>query len=295
MAGAAEGAHVLAISPDELTRLENNGQDVQDIVALGLSSDDFSGAVVYQIHTAMPVGSYHVRMNGTVWNGSSDLGTKTTTRSNTFTFNGSDLPGLCGNIPWTPVRSVTDPTYNPLRIITPIGGSSIANGLVSTFEMVNTQTGFSAGVQKIAPLDFDGEPVLPYDTSHLTLDPGSWMFRANFTSPSAHNPGSFVAYSDEFFITLANQTQAPCVANSTSSPSGPGSTSAPAGTASTSAPAGAASTPSSPSSGSIPTDSGPGFNTSGSTPDSGNSAGVEFAIPMLLSLLVPGVAVTLMC
>jgi hypothetical protein len=194
--------------------------------------------------------------------------------------------------------------------------------------MVNTQTGFSAGVQKMgcvdiilgfrmfiaplqAPLDFDGEPVLPYDTSHLTLDPGSWMvrtfgrlvcviidpvlqFRANFTSPSAHNPGSFVAYSDEFFITLANQTQAPCVANSTSSPSGPGSTSAPAGTASTSAPAGTASTPSSPSSGSTPTDSGPGFNPSGSTPDSGNSAGVEFAIPMLLSLLV-SVAVTLMC
>jgi hypothetical protein len=194
-----------------------------------------------------------------------------------------------------------------------------ANGLVSTFEMVNTQTGFSAGMQKMvcvdiilgfrmfiaplqAPLNFDGEPVLPYDTSHLTLDPGSWMvrtfgrlvcviidpvlqFRANFTSPSGHNLGSFVAYSDEFFITLANKTQAPYVANSTSSPSGPGSTSAPAGTAST---------PSSPSSGSTPTDSGPGSNPSGSTPDSGNSAGVEFAIPMLLSLLVP-IAVTLMC
>jgi hypothetical protein len=78
-------------------------------------------------------------MNGTVWNGSSDLGTKTTTRSNTFTFNGSDLPGLCGNIPWTPVRSVTDPAYNPLRIITPIGGSSI----------VQTNLGISAKTEKI--------------------------------------------------------------------------------------------------------------------------------------------------
>ncbi|KAJ7843959.1 hypothetical protein B0H13DRAFT_2364513 [Mycena leptocephala] len=231
---------------------EDKGQDVQDIVVVGLSTANSNqGGFSYDFHAAMPAGLYHVRMNGTIWNGATQIGT-TTALSNTINFTGITLDP-CHPITWAPVRSLTDPGYTPLRITSPVGGSLIvpteadgaiigtltkvdvtfdAENMNQTMEMVNTQTGFSAGVQTI--------------------------MRTNFTSPDPHNPGPFVVYSDEVFIVDASYK--PCPPNSTSSASGPGGTSAP--------------------SGSGPPGSGP----------SGKSAGRRLTIPMLLSLLVSAAA-----
>ncbi|KAJ6536040.1 hypothetical protein B0H19DRAFT_1079574 [Mycena capillaripes] len=232
-------------------KAEDNGEDVQDIVAIGLSSDD-ARSFTYTLHSGMLPGSYHVRMNGTIWNGSTQLSTKPTTRSDTFVYTLPDDPlqTVCQTTTWTPVRSVTDPGYSPLRVTSPVGGTLVVPGkdgqnivgeivkvdvtfdignMVQMVEMVNTQTGYSAGAQTVKPSFWDDVdvPDLVYDTSHLTLDPGSWKLRTNFTSNSTHNPGSFVAYSDEFFIVLANETT--CAANSISSASAADSTSTPSG------------------------------------------------------------------
>ncbi|KAJ7131798.1 hypothetical protein C8R43DRAFT_956764 [Mycena crocata] len=53
-----------------------------------------------------PPGEYHVRMNGTIWNGFTQLST-TTARS--ATFNVTEVtPFACSTPAWTPVRSLTD-------------------------------------------------------------------------------------------------------------------------------------------------------------------------------------------
>ncbi|KAJ6576821.1 hypothetical protein B0H10DRAFT_2236195 [Mycena sp. CBHHK59/15] len=281
---------------------EDKGQDVQDIVLVGLSTANSNqGGFNYDFHGAMPAGLYHVRINGTIWTGATQIGT-TTALSNTINFTGIALDP-CHPVTWTPVRSVTDPGYTPLRITSPVGGSLIvptetvtagvvvgtltkvdltfdAENMNQTMEMVNTQTGFSAGAQTIISR-ITGELSLVYDISQITLDPGSWkaslhftptrghsqpkyllQMRTNFTSPDPHNPGPFVVYSDEVFIVAASYT--PCPPNSTSSALGPGATSA--------APSGA----------------GP----PGSQPSAKNTGG-RLTIPVLISLLISAATVTM--
>ncbi|KAJ6561305.1 hypothetical protein B0H10DRAFT_2366107 [Mycena sp. CBHHK59/15] len=141
------------------------------------------GGFNYDFHGAMPAGLYHVRINGTIWTGATQIGT-TTALSNTINFTGIALDP-CHPVTWTPVRSVTDPGYTPLRITSPVGGSLIvptetvtagvvvgtltkvdltfdAENMNQTMEMVNTQTGFSAGAQTIISR-------ITGDSNHMTI------------------------------------------------------------------------------------------------------------------------------
>ncbi|KAJ7455857.1 hypothetical protein FB451DRAFT_1407682 [Mycena latifolia] len=135
-------------------------------------------------------------MNGTIWTGATQIGT-TTALSNTINFTGIALPDPCHPITWTPVRSLTDPGYTPLRITDPVGGSLIvpsetdgsiigtltkvdvtfdAENMNQTMEMVNTQTGFSAGVQTI----------ISRITGQLTFYSYPWSFITQISSPDAN-------------------------------------------------------------------------------------------------------------
>ncbi|KAJ7634002.1 hypothetical protein B0H17DRAFT_1149809 [Mycena rosella] len=211
--------------------------------------------VVYEFHSATPPGDYHVRMNGTIWSGTTTLST-TTARSNTFNVNTStSYP--CNTPPWMPVRSVTDPGYSPLRITDLVGGdveyqtnlndgqfSSLsveftvvdaffdilkggdvqATNMAMTMEFVISDTEYTPGFITIVP-DDTNQLTFDYPTGNIILAPGAWKaslsahIRSNFTNTSPHNPGSFVALSDEFYVAL----EAPCagltVNNSTSATS----------------------------------------------------------------------------
>ncbi|KAJ7652914.1 hypothetical protein B0H17DRAFT_1147254 [Mycena rosella] len=157
-----------------------------------------------------PPGDYHVRMNGTIWSGITTLST-TTARSNTFNVNTStSYP--CNTPPWTPVRSVTDPGYSPLRITDPVGGdveyqTNLNDGQLSSLSVEFTVVDAFFDILK------DGD--VQATNMAMTME----FIRSNFTSTSPHNPGSFVAFSDEFYVAL----EAPCagltVNNSTSATS----------------------------------------------------------------------------
>ncbi|KAJ7200358.1 hypothetical protein GGX14DRAFT_400709 [Mycena pura] len=111
-------------------KAEDNGQEVADIMldhGNPLLSDNGFG---YQAHAATPEGNYHVRVNGSVFFVSSDFSTgetnttflsNTTLRSKTFILS-SGKPFACTTPTWTPVASVADPNYYPLRLATPNGG-----------------------------------------------------------------------------------------------------------------------------------------------------------------------------
>ncbi|KAJ6601892.1 hypothetical protein DFH09DRAFT_1069440 [Mycena vulgaris] len=209
---------------------------------VGLSSvESNDGDFSYLFHKATPTGLYHVRMNGTIWNGATQIGA-TTVRSNTFNYTGPLFPlDPChNNLTWTPVCSLSDPGYNPLRVTDPEGRDVVvpdsglgivrtmskidrtfdANNMNQTMELVNAQTGFSAGAQTIVSL--------PIRLDIITRTESHVQFRTNFTSSSAHNPGSWVLYSDVFFIVAAGTK--PCVANSTSPASGTSTDSPPGST-----------------------------------------------------------------
>ncbi|KAJ6569156.1 TAP-like protein-domain-containing protein [Mycena capillaripes] len=169
--------------------------------------------ISYTFHPGTPGGKYHARMNGTIFKGATSLS--------------SHASALYLH----PHRqsSLADPAYSPLRLTLPVGGqkftqSSLSgptgqidvtvvrvdarfdfSNVQSTLEVVNTVTGFSSGVQKQI-FDF---LTASYSTSNVTLDPGSWKVRANFTSNRPANPGTFMAYSDEFFVVADGQSGCP--------------------------------------------------------------------------------------
>ncbi|KAJ7112504.1 hypothetical protein C8R44DRAFT_797437 [Mycena epipterygia] len=219
----------------------DNRNDVVDIIVTNATSHSEDADISYQFHTGTPAGTYYVRMNGTIYSGATRLSSTTATSTTAFNFTGP--PNSTCNTPvWTPVRSLTDPNYSPLRLATPAGGDmftqadlenfpqSIPGTLATvdalfdpsnmnmTMEVINTVTGFNAGVQTIAP-DDTAELLATYSTKDLTLDPGTWQLRVNFTSTSPANPGSFVAVSDEFFVTLNGTCVGNTAKNSTASPS----------------------------------------------------------------------------
>ncbi|KAJ6569163.1 hypothetical protein B0H19DRAFT_1256823 [Mycena capillaripes] len=183
--------------------------------------------ISYTFHPRTPGGKYHARMNGTIFNGATSLSSHASALSNTFTLTAN--PGSCVAGTFAPVRSLADPAYSPLRLTLPVGGQNFTqsslsgptgqidvtvvrvdarfdlcsfSNVQSTLEVVNTVTGFSSGVQKQI-FDF---LTASYSTSNVTLDPGSWKVRANFTSNRPPNPGTFMAYSDEFFVVADGQS-----------------------------------------------------------------------------------------
>ncbi|KAJ6529894.1 hypothetical protein DFH09DRAFT_1370923, partial [Mycena vulgaris] len=123
-----------------------------------------------------PPGGYHVRMNGTIFNAGSPL-SNVTARSPTF--NATLQPSFqCETPTFTPVHSLSDPGYTPLRLISPAAGDMFSKrsstalwmelmGLCRpqtfpscrttelnlTVELVNTAMGFNPGPQIPTGLD----------------------------------------------------------------------------------------------------------------------------------------------
>ncbi|KAF7358831.1 BTB domain-containing protein [Mycena sanguinolenta] len=174
-------------------KAEDKGTDVVDIIVVNYSTSRGSSAH-YSFHPGAPSGPYHVRMNGTIFNGDTSLSRTISALSDTVTIYDSDLPCVAGT--WTPVSGLTDPAYSPLRLTIadfdsiktifpqsavsgPYGGIPVVMDLVdvlfddtldynATAEVLNTVTGFNAGAQAAILGEFT------YETSNFTLDPGSW-------------------------------------------------------------------------------------------------------------------------
>ncbi|KAJ6544460.1 hypothetical protein B0H19DRAFT_1267720 [Mycena capillaripes] len=149
-------------------KAEDNGNDVLDIIVANYSTQLDQPQINYDFHPDTPYGVYHARMNGTIYNGATSLSRKISTLSNSFTL--TTILHNCGTS--TPVRSLTDPAYSPLRLTVgsgnglvaqadlsgPTGGISInvarvdarfdSGFLQTTMEILNTVTGFSSGVHK---------------------------------------------------------------------------------------------------------------------------------------------------
>ncbi|KAJ7266074.1 hypothetical protein C8J57DRAFT_1329355 [Mycena rebaudengoi] len=221
---------------------EDNGNSVMDIIVTNISSVDKT-SVLYTIHPGVPVGTYHARMNGTIYNGNTILpsGSAFSTLSNTFSISDSNVPCSAGT--FTPITGLNDPAYHPLRYSTPVGGdvrtqnsvtgpfSSLSFGferidshftipfrVATTMEIINTITGFNAGVQS-SIFGFS----MSYTTSNITLNPGSWKIRTNFTifKPAPY-PGVFSLESEEFFIMADVNSQPTCTSPSSSGGSSSG-------------------------------------------------------------------------
>ncbi|KAJ6632310.1 hypothetical protein B0H10DRAFT_1976913 [Mycena sp. CBHHK59/15] len=248
--------HVLRNITAELMvgKAEDNGTDVTDIICDHVADTDpvLSFDFFYQAHAATPPGNYHIRMNGTSYNtlqaGPGEPGTPVsnlTFRSKTFAIT-SGPPFPCTTPAFTPVRSISDPGYSPLRLGQPNGGDTYFQTNLSSvgitvapywvddsfaghkvpsmsLELVSSTSGASAGVQQVT------DPTLAYQyltMSNFKVSPGAWKVRANFTSDV--HAGNFVSLSDEFYI--ASQT--PCVglvAGNSTSPSSPSSSSSSSG------------------------------------------------------------------
>ncbi|KAF7369521.1 BTB domain-containing protein [Mycena venus] len=271
---------------------EDNGNNVIDIMATNVSSVD-STQIDYTVHPGVPGGTYHARMNGTIYNGDTVLSamSKLSTLSNTFSIPDSGVPCSAGT--FTPITGLNDPAYHPLRFTTPLGGHvitlaeitgpfaslSIQLGLIdvlfgeldgiSTVEVINSETGFNAGVQH-AHLAFP-----EYITSNITLDPGSWKVRMNFTIfAPANYPGAFSLESEEFFIVADSSSKPNCTTSSSSSASasGAGSGTVPAQSNPASTPSG--SVPHQSNQPSAPATSGADPSQSSTAPSSSNNAAV---------------------
>ncbi|KAJ7902201.1 hypothetical protein B0H13DRAFT_2027112 [Mycena leptocephala] len=219
---------------------EDNGNSVMDIMVANLSSAKTT-SFTYSLFPGIPSGTYHARLTGTIYNGDTILAgnSSASALSNTFSIPDSGVPCSAGT--FTPVTSVTDPAYSPVRITAPVGGnvlvqssitgpagsfvihvdavdaSFFANLEPTTMEVINTQTGFNAGVQH-TQLELDA--TILYRTNNVTLDPGSWKVRMNFTvlAPSGY-PGVFSLKSEEFFVVAASGDSPNCTSSSSSSSS----------------------------------------------------------------------------
>ncbi|KAJ6631971.1 hypothetical protein B0H10DRAFT_1937706 [Mycena sp. CBHHK59/15] len=233
---------------------EDAGNNVTDIICVGYSSTELQGSnVVYQLHSAV---SSSLRFTGGDAYFTQDSSRVVSYPYDVRIWNLAEslcVEFLAG---FTPVRSITDPAYTPLQIQTPGGGGvcyqteligptrAIFMDLAAidtlfdptnmdlTVEVVRTDSGYSTAVQTIPQKDTSLLEFNVY-TGNVTLDPGGWrasvmhrislvnqftalQVRVNYSSSSPHDPGKFVALSDEFYVAL----QAPCVglavANSTS-------------------------------------------------------------------------------
>ncbi|KAJ7655973.1 hypothetical protein DFH06DRAFT_1199873 [Mycena polygramma] len=216
----------------------DTGGVVVDVIAVEYTQRN-GNSITYPLHASTPAGQYHIRMNGTIYNGSTPLST-ITTRSRTFNITLGNA-FQCETPAFIPVRNILDPAYSPLRVATPAGGtiflldslgSRLANissmlyvvdasfNTTSTnaeLELVNIATGGSTVAQQIPQADIVARRV-SYLTENITFAPGMWKLRMNFTDPRGPdtNLKSLSTVSDEFYII----TDFPCVglssANSTS-------------------------------------------------------------------------------
>ncbi|KAJ7053214.1 hypothetical protein C8F01DRAFT_1089851 [Mycena amicta] len=97
------------------------GNDVVDIMIANISSTQQT-RFDYTFHPGLAGGVYHARMNGTIDNGNTLVST-TSALSNSFSLPDSGVPCSAGT--FTPITSLTDPSYRPVRFTTPKGGDVI--------------------------------------------------------------------------------------------------------------------------------------------------------------------------
>ncbi|KAF7362960.1 BTB domain-containing protein [Mycena venus] len=157
-----------------------------------------------------PAGPYQIRMNATVYDSSNSPLATIITRSPSINIT-LTTSFQCLTPAFTPVSSVCDPAYSPLRIMTPAGGAvfpqnilnnsgssnitgtlSIVDGsldienLNATLELVNLDTGVSTAAQSVPQTEID-KLTVRYSTGNITLEPGTWKLRMNFTDPRVNN------------------------------------------------------------------------------------------------------------
>jgi len=212
----------------ELISEESGGNGtVADIIVVGYTQQN-GNTILYPLHAATPAGNYQIRMNATIYAGNSPLST-IVTRSQSFNISLANSY-QCLAPAFTPVRSILDPAYSPLRLATPAGGAVFSqNTLASesanitgtlyivdgsfdteninaTLDLVNLETGISTKTEEVPQTAIDEVTAL-YSTSNITLAPGTWKLRMNFTDSTNTSAPRFTCLSDEFYIVLAS----PCV------------------------------------------------------------------------------------
>ncbi|KAJ6495536.1 hypothetical protein DFH09DRAFT_1200997 [Mycena vulgaris] len=237
ISGAAEGVmFTLFRALINIICAVDKSNNVVDIVVANYSSTD-KPTFTYVPHPGTPGGFYHGRLNGTASGSNSMI----SSLSNTFSLNGSANPCDAGT--FTPITSLADAAYGPIRLFIsspnasliftqsdlsgPTGWIEISWSRIDTLfdlesesatvEVINNATGFNAGVQ--TP-DVFGVESSGYITGNLTLDPGAWKMRMNVTTSSPLNPGTF-SMSSDIFLVVANDSQPACPAAAVvNSPSG---------------------------------------------------------------------------
>ncbi|CAK5271979.1 unnamed protein product [Mycena citricolor] len=217
-------------------RSEDNGQTVADLI--GVEGRQTGNQFSYFVHSSTPAGLYHIRMNGTV----SPTGTNVTFRSVTTNITLADESFACTTPgAYVPVTGLADARYSPVRLTQPAAGAVFtqtdlggALGLIGsvltlvdllfdlrdmvnpTLEAVNVDTGFATPAQAVNHGIIIDPSIVPYATKNVTVLPGTWKLRLNFTATGPASTGSFSTLSDEFFVAQ----QAPCVGLSGSAGSG---------------------------------------------------------------------------
>ncbi|KAJ7061251.1 hypothetical protein C8F01DRAFT_1139428 [Mycena amicta] len=87
-----------------------------------------------------------------------------------------------------------------------------------TTELISLDTGFNSGAQS-TQLDLFSD--MSYATSNVTLNPGSWKVRLNFTSEDPAYPGTFSVESEPFFVVATTGDKPNCTAvGGSATPSG---------------------------------------------------------------------------
>ncbi|CAK5271296.1 unnamed protein product [Mycena citricolor] len=229
MAGRSEGEIVKTggLRVCELRKWTDNGQTVADLI--GVEGRQTGNQFSYFVHSSTPAGLYHIRMNGTV----SPTGTNVTFRSVTTNITLADETFACTTPgAYVPVTGLADARYSPVRLTQPAAGAVFTQtdlggtlGLIGsvltlvdllfdlrdmvnpTLEAVNVDTGFATPAQAVNHGIIIDPSIVPYATKNVTVLPGTWKLRLNFTATGPASTGSFSTLSDEFFVAQ----QAPCV------------------------------------------------------------------------------------
>ncbi|KAJ7195950.1 hypothetical protein GGX14DRAFT_575274 [Mycena pura] len=186
---------------------------VVDIIVANVSTADAT-QVDYTVHPGTPAGVYHVRMNGTIFNGNTKLST-TSAISNSFSLDASDDPCAAGT--FTPVSSPADPTYRPLRF-TPQEGGDVS--VLTQAEITGPSSSISFTLDRV---DMDAinptVEVLNTVTGFSTVQ--TPQFRVNFTNNNPLYPGKYSVVSDTFYV-IAASGQPSCNVTSAPTASAPG-------------------------------------------------------------------------
>ncbi|KAJ7275799.1 hypothetical protein C8J57DRAFT_1311769 [Mycena rebaudengoi] len=156
---------------------EDLGNNVADIIGVNSFVDFRTVTLGYSVPASIPLGDYHIRLTGTMYNVSQDDARGTplgsyTLRSQTFPIT-QDYRFTCTAPKWTPMQSVDDPGFSHVHIVRPHGGQvyflkSVFHIDLSfqfrnmptdsqgsdvgpmTVELVNTATGASVSARNIS-------------------------------------------------------------------------------------------------------------------------------------------------